>query len=121
MNETRAAAAADRHYRRRARENNLKNVSLDIPSAGSPCFSACGSGKSSLVFNTIAAESQRLINETYPAFVQRFSSARPADLDARSLVNISAAIMVTSKGLGGDVAFYSGHSHRHGADVGVCL
>ena len=58
---------------RGARENNLKNISLDIPKRRITVFTGVsGSGKSSLVFNTIAAESQRLINETYPAFVQQF-------------------------------------------------
>ena len=58
---------------RGARENNLRNVSLDIPKRRITVFTGVsGSGKSSLVFSTIAAESQRLINETYPAFVQQF-------------------------------------------------
>ena len=58
---------------RGARENNLKNVSLDIPKRRITVFTGVsGSGKSSLVFSTMAAESQRLINETYPAFVQQF-------------------------------------------------
>jgi hypothetical protein len=58
---------------RGARENNLKNVSLYIPKRRITVFTGVsGSGKSSLVFSTIAAESQRLINQTYPAFVQQF-------------------------------------------------
>src|SRR5687768_5418711 len=66
-----------------ARENNLKNVSLEIPKRRLTVFTGVsGSGKSSLVFGTIAAESQRLINETYSAFVQGFmpTLARP-DVD----------------------------------------
>jgi len=56
-----------------ARENNLKNVSIAIPKRRLTVFTGVsGSGKSSLVFDTIAAESQRLINETYSAFVQGF-------------------------------------------------
>jgi excinuclease UvrABC ATPase subunit len=56
-----------------ARENNLKDVSIEIPKRRLTVFTGVsGSGKSSLVFNTIAAESQRLINETYSAFVQGF-------------------------------------------------
>src|ERR1700742_531903 len=56
-----------------ARENNLKDVSVDIPKRRLTVFTGVsGSGKSSLVFGTIAAESQRLINETYSAFVQGF-------------------------------------------------
>src|ERR1700751_4997579 len=56
-----------------ARENNLKDVSVEIPKRRLTVFTGVsGSGKSSLVFGTIAAESQRLINETYSAFVQGF-------------------------------------------------
>ena len=83
---------------RGARENNLKNVSLDIPKRKITVFTGVsGSGKSSLVFGTIAAESQRLINETYPAFVQQFMP-HYGQPDADELENISAAIIVTSSG-----------------------
>ena len=67
-----------------ARENNLKDISLELPKRRLTAFTGVsGSGKSSLVFATIAAESQRMINETYSAFVQGFmpSLARP-DVDA---------------------------------------
>ena len=58
---------------RGARENNLKDVSVEIPKRRLTVFTGVsGSGKSSLVFGTIAAESQRLINETYSAFLQGF-------------------------------------------------
>src|SRR5687768_17887028 len=63
-----------------ARENNLKNISVELPKRRLTVFTGVsGSGKSSLVFGTIAAESQRLINETYSAFLQGFmpSLARP--------------------------------------------
>jgi excinuclease UvrABC ATPase subunit len=87
---------------RGARENNLKNVSLDIPKRKITVFTGVsGSGKSSLVFGTIAAESQRLINETYPAFVQQFMP-HYAQPDADSLENISAAIIVDQQRLGGN-------------------
>src|ERR1044072_7469590 len=87
---------------RGARENNLKNVSLDIPKRKITVFTGVsGSGKSSLVFGTIAAESQRLINETYPAFVQQFMP-RYGQPDADELENISAAIVVDQQRLGGN-------------------
>ncbi|MGW7686756.1 ATP-binding cassette domain-containing protein [Kribbella sp. NPDC054772] len=94
---------ADRHdviQVRGARENNLGGVSLDIPKRRLTVFTGVsGSGKSSLVFDTIAAESQRLINETYTAFVQNFmpSLGRP-DVDA--LRNLSAAIIVDQERIG---------------------
>jgi excinuclease UvrABC ATPase subunit len=85
---------------RGARENNLSGVSLDIPKRRLTVFTGVsGSGKSSLVFDTIATESQRLINETYTAFVQNFmpSLGRP-DVDA--LQNLSAAIIVDQERIG---------------------
>ncbi|MEU4293056.1 excinuclease ABC subunit UvrA [Kribbella sp. NPDC026596] len=85
---------------RGARENNLSGVSLDIPKRRLTVFTGVsGSGKSSLVFDTIAAESQRLINETYTAFVQNFmpSLGRP---DVDSLQNLSAAIIVDQERIG---------------------
>jgi excinuclease UvrABC ATPase subunit len=95
--------AADHHNVievRGARENNLKDVSLDLPKRRLTVFTGVsGSGKSSLVFGTIAAESQRLINETYTAFIQSFmpSMGRP-DVDA--LRNLSAAIVVDQERMG---------------------
>src|SRR5437660_11366253 len=66
-----------------ARENNLKDISVDIPKRRLTVFTGVsGSGKSSLVFDTIAAESQRLIHETYRAFLQGFmSTLSPRDVD----------------------------------------
>jgi hypothetical protein len=88
---------------RGARKNNLKNVSLDIPKRRITVFTGVsGSGKSSLVFSTIAAESQRLINETYPAFVQQFMP-HYGQPDADLLENISAAIIVDQQRLGGNL------------------
>ncbi|MDF2744880.1 MAG: transporter related [Actinomycetia bacterium] len=85
---------------RGARENNLADISLDIPKRRLTVFTGVsGSGKSSLVFGTIAAESRRLINETYTAFVQGFmpNLGRP-DVDA--LHNLSAAIIVDQERMG---------------------
>src|ERR1700753_2835109 len=97
--------AADAHDLIRvhgARENNLKDVSIDIPKRRLTVFTGVsGSGKSSLVFGTIAAESQRLINETYSAFVQGFmpTQARP-DVDV--LEGLTTAIIVDQERMSGD-------------------
>jgi len=83
-----------------ARENNLKDVSVEIPKRRLTVFTGVsGSGKSSLVFGTIAAESQRMINETYSAFVQGFmpSQARP-DVDV--LEGLTTAIIVDQERMG---------------------
>ncbi|MET7396582.1 excinuclease ABC subunit UvrA [Dactylosporangium sp. NPDC005572] len=83
-----------------ARENNLKNVSVEIPKRRLTVFTGVsGSGKSSLVFGTIAAESQRLINETYSAFVQGFmpSQSRP---DVDLLEGLTTAIIVDQERMG---------------------
>ncbi|WP_314219171.1 excinuclease ABC subunit UvrA [Streptomyces zaehneri] len=85
-----------------ARENNLKDVSIEIPKRRLTVFTGVsGSGKSSLVFDTIAAESQRLINETYSAFVQGFmpTLARP-EVDV--LEGLTTAIIVDQQRMGSD-------------------
>lgn len=85
-----------------ARVNNLKDVSVEIPKRRLTVFTGVsGSGKSSLVFGTIAAESQRLINETYSAFVQGFmpTQARP-EVDV--LDGLTTAILVDQQRLGAD-------------------
>ncbi|WP_327341105.1 excinuclease ABC subunit UvrA (plasmid) [Streptomyces sp. NBC_01324] len=85
-----------------ARVNNLKDVSIEIPKRRLTVFTGVsGSGKTSLVFNTIAAESQRLINETYSAFVQGFmpTQARP-EVDV--LDGLTTAIIVDQQKLGAD-------------------
>ncbi len=94
---------ADRHDLirvRGARENNLANISLTIPKRRLTVFTGIsGSGKSSLVFGTIAAESQRLINETYSTFVQGFmpTMARP---DVDLLDGLTTAIIVDQERIG---------------------
>lgn len=96
---------ADRHDLIRvhgARENNLQDVSIEIPKRRLTVFTGVsGSGKSSLVFDTIAAESQRLINETYSAFVQGFmpTLARP-EVDV--LEGLTTAIIVDQQRMGAD-------------------
>src|SRR3712207_5462828 len=102
---TPARHAADSHDLIRvlgARENNLKDVSVELPKRRLTVFTGVsGSGKSSLVFDTIAAESQRLINETYSAFVQGFmpTLARP-EVDV--LDGLTTAIIVDQQRMGGD-------------------
>ncbi|MDH3518682.1 MAG: excinuclease ABC subunit UvrA, partial [Acidimicrobiia bacterium] len=86
-----------------ARVNNLKDVSVDLPKRRLTVFTGVsGSGKSSLVFDTIAAESQRMINETYSAFVQGFmpTLARP-EVDV--LDGLTTAIIVDQQRMGADV------------------
>ncbi len=103
---TAAPHAADTHDLIRvhgARVNNLKDISVEMPKRRLTVFTGVsGSGKSSLVFDTIAAESQRLINETYSAFVQGFmpTLARP-DVDV--LDGLTTAISVDQQRMGGDV------------------
>src|SRR5687768_18188640 len=100
-----ASHPADRHDLIRvqgARVNNLKDVSVELPKRRLTVFTGVsGSGKSSLVFGTIAAESQRLINETYSAFVQGFmpTVARP-EVDV--LDGLTTAILVDQERMGAD-------------------
>ena len=102
-----APHAADRHDLIRvhgARENNLRDVSVEIPKRRLTVFTGVsGSGKSSLVFGTIAAESQRLINETYSTFVQGFmpTQARP-DVDV--LDGLTTAIIVDQERMGANAS-----------------
>jgi excinuclease UvrABC ATPase subunit len=102
---SKATHAADSHDLIRvtgARVNNLKNVDVELPKRRLTAFTGIsGSGKSSLVFGTIAAESQRLINETYSAFVQGFmpSLARP---EVDLLDGLTTAIIVDQERMGSD-------------------
>src|SRR5437899_5574703 len=101
-----ALYVADRHDLIRvhgARVNNLKDVSVELPKRRLTVFTGVsGAGKSSLVFSTIAAESQRLINETYSTFLQGFmpTLARP-EVDV--LDGLTTAIIVDQERMGGDV------------------
>ncbi|MER6073570.1 excinuclease ABC subunit UvrA [Streptomyces sp. NPDC001817] len=105
MDDATAPHAADSHDLIRvhgARENNLKDISVELPKRRLTVFTGVsGSGKSSLVFDTIAAESQRLINETYSAFVQGFmpTLARP-EVDV--LDGLTTAIIVDQQRMGAD-------------------
>ncbi len=103
MASSRPLDTADGHDRIRvhgAREHNLKDISLELPKRRLTVFTGVsGSGKSSLVFGTIAAESQRLINETYSAFIQGFMAtmARP---DVDLLDGLTTAIVVDQERMG---------------------
>ena len=101
--DARARYAADSHDLirvRGARENNLKDVSIDLPKRRLTVFTGVsGSGKSSLVFSTIAAESQRMINETYSAFVQGFMPNLPRP-DVDVLDGLTTAINVDQERMG---------------------
>ncbi|PWW02892.1 excinuclease ABC A subunit [Paenibacillus cellulosilyticus] len=84
-----------------ARENNLKNVSLRIPKRKISIFTGVsGSGKSSIVFDTIAAESTRLLNENFTMFVRTFLPKYPQP-DTDAIENLSMAVIVDQKRLGG--------------------
>lgn len=84
-----------------ARENNLKNISLRIPKRKITIFTGVsGSGKSSIVFDTIATEALRLLNENFSAFVRNFLP-RYSQPDADSIENLSMAIVVDQKRMGG--------------------
>jgi excinuclease ABC A subunit len=98
-----------------ARVNNLKDISVEIPKRRLTAFTGVsGSGKSSLVFGTIAAESQRLINETYSAFVQGFmpTQARP-EVDV--LEGLTTAIIVDQERMGADARSTVGTATDSGA------
>jgi excinuclease ABC A subunit len=101
--QSRGLHAADNHDLIRvtgARVNNLKDVDVEIPKRRLTVFTGVsGSGKSSLVFGTIAAESQRLINETYSAFVQGFMPTR-ARPDVDVLDGLTTAILVDQERMG---------------------
>src|SRR5574344_2655772 len=84
------------------KQNNLKNISIDIPKNKIVVFTGVsGSGKSSIVFDTIAAESQRQMNETYTAFIRgRLPKYEKAKAD--SIENLSASVIVDQTRLGGN-------------------
>lgn len=84
-----------------ARENNLKNVTVRIPKRQITIFTGVsGSGKSSIVFDTVAAEAQRLLNETFSAFVRNFLP-KVSQPEADAIRNLNMAVIVDQKRLGG--------------------
>lgn len=86
---------------RGARENNLRDVSLRIPKRKITIFTGVsGSGKSSIVFDTIASEAQRLLNENFSMFIRNFLP-RYAQPDADAIENLSMAVVVDQKRMGG--------------------
>ena len=103
MSRTNLADSHDRIVVQGARVNNLRDVNIELPKRRLTVFTGVsGSGKSSLVFDTIAAESRRLINETYRGFVQGFMPSIPRpDVDA--LIGLTTAIAIDQERLGGDV------------------
>lgn len=104
---------------RGARENNLADVSLDLPKRRLTVFTGVsGSGKSSLVFDTIAAESQRLINQTYSAFVQGFMPTldRP---DVDLLDGLTTAIILSQERLGSNARSTLGTTTDVGAQLRI--
>ena len=115
-----ALHAADSHDLIRvqgARVNNLKDVSVELPKRRLTVFTGVsGSGKSSLVFGTIAAESQRMINETYSAFVQGFmpTLARP-EVDV--LDGLTTAIIVDQERMGAEPPLHGRHGDRRQRDA----
>ncbi|MFD5869248.1 excinuclease ABC subunit UvrA [Corynebacterium sp. NPDC060344] len=115
-----AAHPADSHdviSVRGARANNLRGVDLDLAKRRLTVFTGVsGSGKSSLVFDTIAAESQRLINETYPSFVQGFMPT-PARPDVDVLSGLTTAIVVDQEPMGSNARSTVGTA----TDVGALL
>ena len=100
-----------------ARENNLRDVDVALPKRRLTMFTGVsGSGKSSLVFGTIAAESRRMINETYSTFVQGFMPT-PSRPDVDVLDGLTTAIVVDQERMGGDVRSTVGTA----TDVGALL
>src|SRR3954469_24800710 len=84
-----------------ARENNLKDISLSIPKRQITIFTGVsGSGKSSIVFDTIATEAQRLLNENFSMYVRNFLPKYPQP-DADAIENLSMAVVVDQKRIGG--------------------
>lgn len=117
MTDPHPADAHDLISVRGARANNLRGVDLDLPKRRLTVFTGVsGSGKSSLVFDTIAAESQRLINETYPSFVQGFMPT-PARPEVDVLSGLTTAIVVDQEPMGSNARSTVGTA----TDVGALL
>ena len=106
---------------RGARENNLKDVSLRIPKRKITIFTGVsGSGKSSIVFDTIATEAQRLLNENFSMFVRNFLP-RFVQPDADAIENLSMADCGRSEASGRRIAFDDGHDHRYFAGAAITV
>ena len=98
---------------RGARENNLKDISLRIPKRQITIFTGVsGSGKSSIVFDTIATEAQRQLYENFSFFIRSFLPRYPQP-EADAIENLSMAVIVDQKRLGGGSHSTVGHDHRH--------
>ncbi len=98
---------------RGARENNLKDVSLRIPKRKITIFTGVsGSGKSSIVFDTVATEAQRQMNENFSMFVRTFLP-RYSQPDADAIENLSMPIVVDQKATRRRIPLHDGHGHGH--------
>ena len=96
-----------------ARENNLKEVTLQIPKRKITIFTGVsGSGKSSIVFDTIATEAQRQLYENFSMFVRNFLP-KYSQPEAESIENLSMAIVVDQKKVGRWISFNNGNYHRY--------
>ncbi|RST58693.1 hypothetical protein D5F11_015745 [Siminovitchia terrae] len=95
------------------KENNLKNVTLTIPKKKITVFTGVsGSGKSSIVFDTISKEAQRQLNQTFTTYIQNRlpTYSQP---DALSIENLSPAVVIDQRHLGGKCTFNAWYGHRY--------
>ncbi|WP_338151628.1 ATP-binding cassette domain-containing protein [Listeria aquatica] len=96
-----------------AKTNNLKNISVSIPKGQITVVTGLsGSGKSSLVFDTLAAESQRLLNETYSSYIQQILP-HYEEPDVERIQNLPVSIVINQKKVGGKCPFNSWNDDRY--------